>query len=227
MGGRGSNGSGGGSQNVYTVTTQSGDTITLNNPLVYSADKKAGLLQSQKDALDRFYGRHKGSKIEYGVLIDGKGNIILEKRGGRGTVGMPMSDYNRAFVQEHLHPRGKGEEAQIGGTFSKGDLQTFADTYIRTMRAAAYEGTYSITKASGFDPIKFIQFQKNMHEETQKKYKSQDAAVGKLLLNGSITYDEYEKARNMNFNNYLVDRHNALLAGQKAYGYTYGLERRN
>ena len=43
---------------------------------------------------------------------------------------------------------------------------------------------------------------------------------------GKVSYSDYMKKANNNFNNYLVEVHNGMLAGQKQYGYNYTLEER-
>jgi hypothetical protein len=216
--------SGGGSR-VKSVITQEGVTVDLSKtPLVYGQD--AQLTDAQRKVIDDFEKRHLKSKIEYGTLVDANGNQLIEKRGGKDSVSMPTYYYNRAEVMSHNHPRTGDEAGYLGGTFSSADMDTFATTAIKTMRASAAEGTYSITKGSGFNRGGFEQYFKKAESEAAQKRSKANAEAGARFMASQITYSQYRQERANNFNTFLVDMHNALIAGQTQCGYTYGLERR-
>ena len=228
MGGRGasSGGTGGGAYSVSSIRTQDGTIADLTNyPLVYSAN--VSLPAAAQAAIDDFEQRHEKSKIEYATLVDTNGNVLIEKKGGRSSVSVPTYYYYHADVMSHNHPRGKGEEGQLGGTFSDADLKTFAHTPINTMRASAFEGTYSITKGSAFDPRKFRSYVKGEHNRTWGEYKKRQSANFQNTVAKNGLWSDYERLETDNFNRFLVEMHNSLLAGQSQYGYTYGLQKRS
>ena len=230
MGGRGagSGASGGGNTlQVKSVVVQSGNTVDLSAfPLTYGKPDSA-ISGNARAAVEAFEQSHLKSKTEYGVLLDANGNQVYTAHGGRGSVGMPHFMYQQSAIMSHNHPRGKGSENSLGGTFSSGDLSVFSRTAVTTMRASAAEGTYSITKGPGFDKTKFAAFATKTQSIRQSKYRSKIKALGKEYQQGNITYGQYSARADREFNHMLVGLHNDLLAGQKQYGYTYTLERRS
>jgi len=236
MGGRGS-ASKFGSTDV--LKAQDGSTIDLSEfPLQYGQPE--ALSAKERAAIDAFEKKRYLNKIEYGTLITIDGKALIEKKGGSGSVSMPGYLYTKASVMSHNHPRGKGEEGMIGGTFSDADISVLGKTNIYTIRATALEGTYSMTKTAGFDSKGVLSYYKTVDKQYDTVYKSnmdkaRDTynAVRQAVLDGKATmadhdaaYKQYRAAESREFNRYLVSMHNALIKGQKQYGYTYTLERR-
>lgn len=235
MGGRGS-ASGKTSSAARSLTARDGSKIDLSaNPLRYGA--AANLNDRERQSVDRFESKRAGNKVEFGTLIDSNGNVLTESRGGKGSVKLPTRLYNQASVMSHNHPRADG---MLGGTFSGADINAFTSTNVRTMRAAAHEGTYSIQKGAKFNAAgltkHFADSEKPLRAAYQKRLDAAQSAIKNVVQrynHGQATYDEwktaydgYEKEKRDAFNSYLVGSHNALISGQKQYGYTYTLERR-
>lgn len=226
MGGRGATSSLG-RGGVKSVVTQGGVTVDLsNNPLMYGKNDSA-LTGVKRQTIEDFEKRRGNSKIEYGILLDKDGNVITENRGGSGSVSYYQSDLANAEVLSHIHPRGKGQEDYIGGTFSGTDFDLFNKyNNLQTMRAKATEGTYSITKGKNYDGKGF----KKYYNDYEKAYRNEISTKRKELSNkysnGEITYNQYVNGSKQAFNDYLVKSHNAISKGQKQFGYTYTLERK-
>lgn len=221
------------------LTAQDGSKIDLSeNPLKYG--EKANLNAKEREAVERFENKRFKNKIEYGALVDADGNIILEQKGNRGHVSMPARLYDFASVMSHNHPRSGDSVGSLGGTFSNTDIDTFATTGVRTMRATALEGTYSIQKGADFDARGIMRYYSESRAKNAEVYsKRMDAlnadinSVAQRYNRGQVTRDEYNDAydkyrakANRAFNTFVVQQHNALIDGQKQYGYVYTLEGR-
>lgn len=230
--GRGSSkaggGSGGGTMVVTQVMDDDGSMIDLASmPLTYGP-KDAALTGNARKSIEAFEDRRYKFKSEYGYAVDANGNLIgKEIHGGRGSVRMPFSIMAQAQAFSHNHPRGKGEAGTLGGTFSGDDLRTFeARSNIKTFRATAKEGTYSISKGSNFNGKGFTSMVSSIERKHMGQLKAQNRALYSDAINKRITAKEYYSKCTANFNQALINIHNDLLANQKQYGYTYTLERR-
>lgn len=216
----------GGGGLATSALSQSGEKIDLTDyPLKYGDADKA-LTPNQRRTIEDFEQRHQKSKVEYATLLDADGNPTMpEKRGGKNGVRTYASDWRNAEVMSHNHPRSENGGI-LGGTFSYDDLNTFTTVKTKTMRAAAAEGTYSITKSGNFNYTGFRDYARNIRDRNYSGYKAAELDLRKQYKTSKITYDDYVKQSNKAFNKMLVDMHNELLSGQKTYGYTYTLERR-
>lgn len=226
FGGRGSSSSNGvrGGIKVKTLITQGGQEVNLTNPLTYGKDDPY-LTGDRRQKIEDFEKRKANSKIEYGYILDKDGNVVTENKGGRGSVKFSQSQLAQAKDLSHIHPRGKGQEGLIGGTFSDADTNLFASrTNLTTMRAKASEGTYSISKGKNFDSKGFTQYVKQQTSINQAKQKATQTKL-KEQYKQDKDYSKLAKGWDQAFNDYLVDQHNSLLSGAKTYGYNYTLER--
>lgn len=114
-----------------------------------------------------------------------------------------------------------------GGTGNRdGDISTFIANPVRTIRASAAEGTYSMSKGPSFDGRGLLRFAQTAERDARKVYKDKCKAAFDSVRRGDISWAEYHAACDKAFNAMLVSKHNAFLAGQSQYGYTYTLERR-
>lgn len=166
------------------------------------------------------------AKIEYAMSVDANGNVINEVKGGRSSCRIPISMEPDGSVFTHNHPRSKGDEGMLGGTFSNADLQNFASYGAKTYRASAAEGTYSITKSADFNANAFKAFVVRTDRQIMGDCNTR---IGKYVTDykaRKISYNDYLQGRRTEFNKAMVELHNAYLAGQKSYGYTYTLEER-
>lgn len=230
FGGRGAS-SGGGGTSVTSVSTQSGvDADLSENPLVYS-DSGSTMTDAQRQAIEAQELKRLNAKIEFSYTVDKDGNVIgQENKGGASGVHTPTMDLDypdAAFTHNHPRsPNNPGEKGVIGGTFSPTDVSTFTTTNVKNFRASAHEGTYSITKKANFDGKGLRDYYKQVSDDARKKYQSKHSAIKSDYQSGKLNWSGYLHEHSKIFNGMMVEQHNALLAGQSKYGYSYGLEAR-
>ena len=226
------------------ITLADGETLT------YSQDSgRAEMPQSVKNFEEK---RVKG-KIEYGLATMADGTVIEERKGGKGSVKLSMYAARTAEVYTHIHPRSGLESGQLGGTFSDADINNFANFNQTTTRAAAAEGTYSITKGAKMLADRslarsfardYARYQAQVDREVGRQvaqkgsdYRTRAEAIARDLRAGKITvaearaqndtaYATYIAEANKVANSSYIKYHQWLLDHQSTYGYTYGLERR-
>lgn len=209
----------------YTTSVDDGhgSVINLDKPLVYGSP--ASMSDDVRFMIDAFEDKRRDMKVEYGILIDAMGRVLETKRGGKGSVAMSSRNWNQSYAMSHSHPAG----GRIGGTFSDADLSAFIYSPTQIMRAAAAEGTYSMTKTNSFNGRElrraFIGEFGSYGTRRMESLKVENA-IASEFKNGDITYSEYEQKHYKNFNNLLVDMHNWFSDNQNTYGYSYTLERR-
>ena len=223
--GRGSSKNSGGV--ATSVMGGSGEKIDLTDiPLQYGK-KDATLTGKERKNVEEFEKKRVSAKTEYAVLLDENGDRINTKdyHGGKGSVKLPHEDVTKSKTMSHNHPRGKGEEGTLGGTFSGADTRAFShNANMQTMRATAAEGTYSISKTKDFKSHAFRAFHKQSESKHMGEYKKTAAKIQKDLYSNKITPMKAKELNSKAFNKAMVNMHNDLLGGQKTYGYTYTLE---
>lgn len=198
--------------------TINGDKIEFDGELVYGDRQKLA-----SEDIRNWENKRRFSKIEYAVIFDENGNIIgKEIRGGKNSVGVPedlLKSPNLTLT--HIHPG----VTRLSGTLTYKDLKQFVENPIKTMRAVGREGTYSITKGAKFKAKEFDNYvwgvEKKFDDKTNKIYTS----ISSDYNDGRITLDKAKKIWDREFNNALLEQHEAMRKGQKQYGYTYSLER--
>lgn len=225
MGGRGaSSGAGSGGGGGFAkgeLKLPDGSKVEFEGKLMFGKDDKAVTGIVRKNITD-WESKRRKNKIEYAYAVDANGNQIWrEVKGGKGSVRVPVTMHN-GEVFTHIHPRGDGI---LGGTFSFADMRNFANYKNKTVRAAAKEGTYSISKGNKFDSSSFKSYASKLDSEFTSKLNTRVKGLNADYRNGKISYDDYSKAYAKAFNTSLVELHNGYLKGQKQYGYTYTLER--
>ena len=214
-----------GSMIARVVVVQSGREVDLGDmPLVYG-EKDSAVTGKARANIEAFEERRRKFKTEYATVLDEDGNYLTaDIHGGRTSVGIPRSVAEAGSIMSHNHPRGKGDENCLGGTFSIEDMNIFANHY-KTMRATAGEGTYSISKTKDFINFRFQEHMRKIYNTHGRTMNQANRDIQKRYDAGKISYDEALKLNAKAFNKYLVQVHNDLLAGQKEYGYTYTLEK--
>lgn len=228
MGGRGAGSSGSGAGGIAvkgSLSLPGGDKIEYDGTLQYGKKDPALTGLGRKNIEDWEKKRVK-NKVEYAFAVDGNGNPVgREIKGSKGSVRSPWSYHNQdngAFT--HIHPR---ESGMLGGTFSGADMVNFANGRSRTTRAAAKEGTYSISKNGNFDAGGFKSYVHQAQSDFSKNANKLVRDAGAGYRSGKESYSEYVAKANKAFNTALVQLHNDYLAGQRKYGYTYTLEQRS
>lgn len=202
-----------------------GSKIEFDGELRYDGDDP-NVTGAVRQAVTAWEDKRVKGKIEYAYSVDQNGNPIgPEVKGGKKSVGTPRPYYDTPGATfTHIHPRGDGE---LGGTFSTADLRNFAKYSGTTIRAAAKEGTYSMSKKQGFDKYAFMNYIDQCYRNYNNYIASENAKLVKEYKNGNIkTYDEWVKKAAKSFNTGLVKLHDDYLKGQKKYNYTYTLEKR-
>lgn len=225
MGGRGASSMSGGRGSVAkgSLILPSGETIEFDGDLQYGVNDKT-LTGAARATIENWENKRYKNKIEFGTVVDEYGNALGERKGSKGSVRTPISwRQNENNVFSHNHPR---ESGGLGGSFSEGDLMNFANLKARTSRATAKEGTYSISKGKNFNASAFKEYVLKTHADLDNKYSLKFKKFNGDYRDKKISYSEYLKAYNKTMNSQLIDMHNAYIAGQKQYGYTYTLEKR-
>lgn len=230
---RGSGGSGGssysgGAGSETTVTTQIG-TAQLNQPIEYTGLDSA-LSGAQRSTVEGFERAHLTSDVEHGMLVDENGVKVWDgSDGNNGSVsfrdGFQAAGNAQNLVLTHNHPR--SEDGVMGGSFSQGDLGVFVThDNVKTMRASAAEGSYSITKSSNFDGNGFYADMKKTRANARRAETRRNNAIERQARMEGWSWERARQAYAASFNQFLTTMHNAYIAGQQKYGYTYNLERR-
>lgn len=153
------------------------------------ANASTTLPTAQKKKLDSIANRTRNYKNEQYRIVDNKGNVILEKRGGAHEVGATVGEKRDAFwnnedaVSIHNHPN--------GGTFSPEDLSEFGYG-AKAMVVASPEATYTLAinksvakqkgkgwlamrdayeKATGHNEFRGLEYRKKLQAEAHKNPK--------------------------------------------------------
>lgn len=186
--------------------------------------KDAALTGDARTRIESWENKRVKNKVEYAFAVDKDGNAIgKEIRGSKNSVSVPRRYHDAEDgTFTHIHPR--DQEGYLGGTFSGADLNNFANFKQKTVRAAAKEGTYSMSKGANFDASGFKRYAADAEATFHSNMRKKGRALNQNFSN--MTYDEYAKAYAKTFNTELVNLHNTYLAGQRQYGYTYTLEKR-
>ena len=227
FGGRGASSGGGGGKGSASgeLTLPNGTKIEFEGKLNFDGNDP-NLTGATRQAITSWEDKRRKQKIEYAYATDANGNPIgKEIRGGKSKVRTPIQYHaSNGGTFTHIHPRSDG---MLGGTFSGADLNNFANFSQRTMRAAAKEGTYSISKGANFNPTGFKKHVAKAQKDFNTSYQSRVNAIYNEYKVGKITYAEYKTRNAKAFNTALVELHEAYRSKQKDYGYTYTLERSN
>ena len=202
-----------------------GSTAEFDGDLVYG-QKDPNIPPAARQAVEQWEAKRVKAKVEYAYSVTEDGDPIgPEKRGSKGSVRVPYTYHDtKDATFTHIHPR--GSDGILGGTFSRADMRNFAIFDNKTVRAAAGEGTYSISKNANFDRQGFLSYVKQIDGNFSKNMKAKDDSLVSRVRSGNLDWGGYQKAYAKEFNTELVSLHNAYLAGQKKYGYTYTLEER-
>ena len=213
---------------------QSGDTVDLSGaPLSYTNDDSS-LTGDKRAEIEGFEKKRGNAKIEYAYMLDENGKPVREEvKGKKGHVDVDSGDLMKTETFTHIHPRGKGEEGYLGGTFSKGDIATFtkytadgsAHGKMKCFRAKATEGTYYIRVEKGFNLAGLKQYHSDMHKKFEGEVKRQRVELNKRYKTTKMDYNDYIAEYKNIWNRGMTSFHEDMIRGQAKYGYSYGLER--
>lgn len=88
-----------------------------------------------------FEDRVRGARIEHGLAFDQQGNTLYQGEGEKDSVEVPERVNLKGMGFTHSHPD--------AGSFSAKDVHTLLQRKAAEVRAATFEGTYSIRRKSG------------------------------------------------------------------------------
>ena len=220
MGGR----SGGSGFSTGTLSTEFGDVDLTNIRLKYGKDDSK-VDKVIRDKLEIFEDGYINDKKEFSVTYREDGSQVGKIVTGTEHNVTPIINNDRNLTISHIHPR-SGVPNELGGTFSVADIGVYADySNIKTMRAAAKEGIYSITKGAHFDKQGFVDYFKKEQDKNRLQYRKEIAKIRMQVGSGNISAVEALRLNSRAFNKYLVANHESLLRGRNKYGYDYTLER--
>ena len=191
-------------------------------PLVYGDDDPT-LSDTVRRAVTAFESRYY-RRPEICLIVDKNGKAIDFIRGGETQADIPEESLQKAAVFTHTHARTEGEGLVIGGTFSIADLNAWADTNCRTFRAAAAEGTYSISKMPGFSKAAKVYFAE-ADRECNRHWRAKQDEINRIYRSGKISKEQYRHDSAKAENQLYAEFHNKIIEGAKKYGYVYRLEK--
>ena len=224
MGGRG--------QNINSSANNSGGATLNGVRFDYDGNLKYdkidnSLSKSARDSIIKWESKRQNSKVEYAFVTDENGVAVAnEIRGGKKSTRIYSSMFKNNGILTHIHPRDNINGNHLGGTFSEADLQTLGMHDIKTIRAVAKEGTYSISKTNNFKRSEFLSYINGMDRKMKMEVSKQVKPIHAEYYSGKITREEANKRSIKVFNTQLVKMHNDLIDNASKYGYNYTLERR-
>lgn len=211
---------GNGGYRTKSVTGRDGNKIDLSDSPLEYGQKDPNVTGKTRDLIEAFEKERIKNKSEYARVVD-KDGTFADAKGSGDYIKVPYTD----GVSSHTHPRA-GLPNLLGGTFSTKDISTLWKEKMQTMRAAAFEGTYSITKQKGFNGEGLLDHYESAVKRNEERLNSESKALRSMYKAGKITAREMTERHNKLLNAFAVANHNALLSGQKKYKYFYTLERR-
>ena len=223
----GTNNSGGGITRTASgqLDFPDGTKVEFDGDLNYGK-KDSTLSPDVRKEIETWENKRRKNKVEYAYSVNPDGTPIgPEIKGGRGSVSTPYAYHNTPDATfTHIHPRGRGQEGYLGGTFSLADLRNWASKANKTERAAAKEGTYSISKTKKFDAKGFMAMAKKADADFDSDYKSAIKALNAKYRSRTISAVEWVQGSAKAFNSALVKLHETYRQNQSKYGYVYTLE---
>ena len=161
--------------------------------------------------------------LEYACLVNKNGKILKEKK-SINQEPIVLDNCRGYSFMLHTHPRqifGK-----LGGTFSKIDLESFANNkYLKMVRATAVEGTYVIIKKENFDKNGFIDMLSTAQERIREKFRKLDNDVYIIIVKYRTDLEHAFREYIKGFNTIMIWLHNFYMKNAIKYGYDYRLER--
>lgn len=149
----------------------------------------------------------KSYEVENGYLMDKDGKVVAGARGDKHSVGVAYSGSQEGFTLTHNHPSG------YGGTFSGPDIAHLTEGKLKSIRAVAREGTYSMTakKGANYDGLNRA-LAKEMNKLNQR-----GAKKGLSAQNKGKSKNEVRKA-------YVDVLHDWYKKNASKYGFTYSFK---
>lgn len=162
-------------------------------------------------------------KTEKMTVIDDDGNVVFEKSGGKGSVsfsrGQAMAMEGKTIT--HNHP------GEFGGTFSHADVNVFTKYGLKSIRAVAKEGTYSIEKTQKATPQSGKKFRDEYREIERKGTSALNSLYKKIkskFMRGEISADSANEQLGDKRTQICNEHHEYIKRVAESYGYRYYYE---
>lgn len=138
---------------------------------------KSVLTQKALDKCREVEAKTVNRKTEKMTVIDDDGNITFQKSGSSGRVSFnPVEGFKmNGKTITHNHP------GEFGGTFSGADVAVFTKFGLKSIRAVAKEGTYSLERTSKATPKSANEFSR-----AYQKHNAQQESGMKTLKNALV-----------------------------------------
>ena len=162
-------------------------------------------------------------KNEKLTLVNENGDIIHEKRGGRGSVSIDretaykMSD-GESVTLTHNHP------GEFGGTFSGADVNILTKYNLRAIRAVGKEGSYSLERTSQTMGLKASTFNREygaLSDQTNRNLQKMHDSLKSKAMRGDISVPEANKQMQEYRTSLCNQMHDWLSQNSAKYGYNY------
>lgn len=184
-----------------------------------------------RSKVEDFENKRRNAKIEYNMSVDNKGIIRDMNKGGPHSCSVSLYWLDSAVSHTHIHPLGKVAKGfdvryEMGGTFSVKDLDNLVKTRCSNYRAAAAEGTYSISKLPSTNGKGLVMAYQQAYDNIIADFADRISKLNtRYLQSTSMPYDDYLKEYSSEWSTALIQLHNWLLSNQSKYNYYYTLER--
>ena len=146
----------------------------------------------------------KAHEVEYGYMVDENGKVVAGAKGTKHSVAIAYDGSEKGFTVTHNHPSG------YGGTFSGADISHLTVAELKSIRAVAREGTYSITA------------KKNANYMGLNRALAKD--INKINVRGATKYMKAKatgKSNNVARKAYVDEMHKWYQKNASKYGFTY------
>ena len=184
---------------------------------------KSTLSQKTLDKCKEVEAKSVKRKTEKMTVIDDDGNILFEKSGGRGSVRFSIADAMQmnGKTVTHNHP------GEFGGTFSGADINVFTKYNLRSIRAVAKEGTYSIettSKVTSSGSKEFANEFSKRSNAVNQQLKANHSRLSPKVRNGELSVDDANKQLREKRTALCNEQHEFLKNNAEKYGYRYSFE---
>lgn len=160
-------------------------------------------------------------KNEKLTLVNENGEVIHEKRGGRGSVSIDYAtavQMGESVTLTHNHP------GEFGGTFSGADVNILTKYNLRAIRAVGVEGTYSLERKSHTTGLKASMFNseyRTLADRVNRDLNSEYKMMRSKAMRGDISAADANRHLAEHRNKLCNEMHNWLVENAPKYNYNY------
>lgn len=160
-------------------------------------------------------------KNEKLTLVNENGEVIHEKRGGRGSVSIDYAtavQMGESITLTHNHP------GEYGGTFSGADVNILTKYNLRAIRAVGAEGTYSLERKSHTTGLKASMFNSEyraLADRVNRDLNSEYKMMRSKAMRGDISAADANRHLAEHRNKLCNEMHDWLVQNADKYTYNY------